>query len=181
MPGFRDHAGKESEMIILHQDNRQIRGFHLLDGGIGEAAIDFLISDPIFGTKDGTSVRDVAERPDAFVSEAFVVTLLFFGAEPDAAQSVTRMVWWNAKMVLGVDAFAVGATRAVGDPGAVGGQQHGLKSGDQAARGNHNLHTSIVGAVADRHIWLAVGDDQQRAFFAISTPTHTPKRSRPQR
>src|SRR6202158_2343612 len=132
-------------MRILPQYNRCLRRFHLLDGRIGEAAIDFLISDPILGAKDGASVRDVAQRPDAFIGEAFVVALLFLGAEPDAAQRVAGMVGGNAKMVLGVDGFAVRAAGAGGDPRALRGEASRIETSDQAAGGNNNLDSSIVG------------------------------------
>src|SRR4029077_3596538 len=119
-------------------------------------------------------------RPDAFISEAFVVAFLFLGAEPNAAQRVTGMVGGNANVVLGVDAFAVSAARAVGDPRAIGGEEHGLESGDQATGGDDHLHTFIVVGAADVHVRLAIGDDEQRLVLQFAAQADAQAFSRPQ-
>src|SRR6266567_1517461 len=46
---------------------RRFGATHFLQNRVGEAAIDFLILQPIVGTKDRARVRDVRERPEAFV------------------------------------------------------------------------------------------------------------------
>src|SRR4029077_15138401 len=104
-----------------------------LERGIGEAAVDLLICSPIFRAENRAGGRGMAERPDAFISEALVVALFFLGAEPHTAQRITRMIGRNAKVVVCIDRLAVGVAGAVSDPGAVGGDQDRLERGDHAA------------------------------------------------
>src|SRR5260370_18771432 len=121
--------------------------------------------DRVFGAEDGTSVRDVAERPNTFVGEAFVVALFFFRTEPDAAKRITGMVRRNTKMILGVDRLAVGVAGAVGDPRAVGGEEDGFESGDQATGGDDELGGSVFAIADGGPRWRPIVEYLERRFF----------------
>src|SRR6202035_941900 len=72
-PGFFHHAGKQREVIILRENDWRLHAFHLFQQGIREAAVNLLIAEPVFGTKNWSRVGDVAKRPETFVSETFIV------------------------------------------------------------------------------------------------------------
>ena len=74
-------------------------------------------------------------------------------------------------MILGVDDFAVGIAGAVGDPGAIRGEEHGLKGGDQAAGGNDHLHVAITAVAVDVHVRLTIGDYEERFVLQFIAQT----------
>ena len=90
-------------MIILNQHEWLLRAFDLFENGLRKFLIHALVILPIAGAKNGTRMRDMAERPDSFVRETEVVALLLFLREPDAPQCVMRMIRWNSNVVLCVD------------------------------------------------------------------------------
>ena len=110
-PRFRpllfDHARQQCEVVILHQHHRVFRVRHFLQQGIGELPIHFLVMLPVVRAKQRPSVRDMAERPQAFVGEPVVISLLFFFGKPDAAQSVMRIVRRNRQAIMHIDGIDV--------------------------------------------------------------------------
>ena len=58
---FANHRGRESEVIILHQNDR-ISGVHFAADRIGEFLVDGAVLSPVFGAKDRTAYarRDTA-------------------------------------------------------------------------------------------------------------------------
>src|SRR5208337_854375 len=138
--------------------------FHFLEDGVGKTLIDALIFAPIFRPKNGAGVGDVAERPEAFVGETFVVAAIFLGSEPDAAESVGGTRRGNAQVILMIDYFAIGVAGTVGDPGAVAGVEHGFERGDDAAGGDDDLD-GVVAFVEDVHVGLPIGDDVKRVVL----------------
>jgi len=155
------------QKIVLGKDNGRGDVAHFLDEGVGKALVDTLIFVPVFGTEDGARVGDVAERPEAFVGEAFVITAIFFRGEPDAAQRVGGARRRNLQVIVGVDDFAVGVAGAVGDPGAVAGVENGFEGGDDAAGGDEHLN-GVVALVEDVHVGLPVGNDVERVVLEFA-------------
>jgi len=122
-------------VVVLRKDDGGGDVSHFLENGVGEALINALILAPVFGAKDGARVGDVAERPEAFVGETFIVAAIFFRGEPDATQRVSRTRGRNLEVIVGVDDFAIGIAGAVGNPCAVAGVENGFERGDDAAGG----------------------------------------------
>ena len=65
---------------------------------------------------------------------------------------------------MGIDGFAVGAARAVGDPGAIAGAQNRFQRGDHAARWN-DYADGLVLFAEDVHIRLAIRNNEKRLFL----------------
>ena len=84
------HARQQREMVILHQHDRVV-GARLVGDDVGEAAIHRLVMLPVRRAEDRARMRDVAERPETFVREAEVITLLLLLREPHAADAVRRL------------------------------------------------------------------------------------------
>src|SRR5262249_41658205 len=89
---FLDHPWRESEVIILHEDHRIRLTRSLFKKCFGEAAIHGLILVPILGAENRTSMRDMAQRPQTFIGESKIESLLFLRSEPNAAKRVLRMI-----------------------------------------------------------------------------------------
>src|SRR5712691_2967783 len=90
-PGVLYHSRQQREVVILREKNRRFDALHFLQNGIGKPPVDSLVLQPILGTKDGTRMRNVRERPQSFVRKTLVIAFVFLIAEPYAAQRVTRM------------------------------------------------------------------------------------------
>jgi len=135
-----DHPRQQREVIILHQDHRPLRVFDLLQQGLGELAVDCLIPLPVHVAKDGSGMRDVAERPQAFVGEAVVIAFFLFLRQPHPAQRVLRIVWRHLQVIVAVHKITIRRTAAVRHPGAVGSAKHRFQRRDQAARRHADLH-----------------------------------------
>ena len=136
-----DHPRQEREVIVLHQHHRVI-AVRLLDHGVGELRVDRAVLLPVGGAKRRPHVRDVAQRPQAFVGEAFVVAGDFLLGQPHAADAVGRLLGRDADAIVLVDGLAIGAAAAVRDPGARAGAHDRLERGDEAAR--RMLHADAV-------------------------------------
>ena len=71
---------QQGEVIVLHKDDGARRCLpSRRSKRVGELAVDALVALPVGGAEDGARVRDVAERPQAFVGEAVVVADFLFG------------------------------------------------------------------------------------------------------
>src|ERR1700676_1678443 len=101
-PFLLDHSGEQRELVILHQNQRLLAVFHLFQQSISEFAIDRLILLPVSSAKNGAGMRDMAERPKSFIREAVIVAFFLFLREPDAAQSVSRIVRRHGQPVMPV-------------------------------------------------------------------------------
>src|SRR4030081_4085477 len=94
-------------MVIQENHERLLRHFYFLQDDLREFLIYTLIVFPILGAKHGTRVRDMAKRPDSFVREPLIVSLLLFLREPHAPERVARMIGRKAQPVIRVDGFPV--------------------------------------------------------------------------
>src|SRR5438874_2629121 len=92
----------------LREEYRRFGALHFLQNSVRKPPVDFVILQPVLGTKNGSRVRNVRERPQSFIRKTFVVAFVFFVAKPHAPQRVTRPIGWNAQMVALVNNFAVG-------------------------------------------------------------------------
>src|SRR5579875_2059921 len=107
-------------MIILYQHER-VFGSRFLCDSVGETFVDVHVILPIGISERRPNERDVAQRPQTFVGEAVIITVLLCFAQPDAPQRICRSARWDVYAVAPIDRFAVGAAAAVCDPGAAAG------------------------------------------------------------
>ena len=140
-------------MVILHQHNGILRAC-LVAHRFGEASIDAYVLLPVGGTEYRAHMRDMAERPQAFVGEAGVVALFLLFRQPHATQRIARLIGRHAQPIVPIHGLAVGAAAAMSDPGARAGAHHRLQRGDEPTCGTLQDH-----AVAVTHMdeWLAIG------------------------
>src|SRR5690348_1194065 len=140
---FFDHAGKQSEVIVLRQHQRVLCASHFVNQRVGEFLIYGAVLLPILGAEQRAGMGDVAERPEAFVSEAEIEAFLFLPREPDPAKGVLGMVGRNAKASGGIRSIMVRRTRALSDPQTIAGAQNRLERGHQAAGWNGPFQRSV--------------------------------------
>src|SRR5258706_12394595 len=108
--------GQQREMVILDKHERLLRHFDFFQHDLREFLIYTLIVFPILTAKHGTRVRDMAKRPDSFVREPLIVSLLLFLREPEAAERVARMIGRNAQPASRVYGFPARVVRALNGP-----------------------------------------------------------------
>src|SRR5216683_1056490 len=53
-----DKPGQQREMVVLHQNDRVKRTFHLFDDSVSELVVDSLVVFPIIGPEDRPGVSD---------------------------------------------------------------------------------------------------------------------------
>ena len=157
---FLDHAGEKREVVVLNEEDRRGSAGHLVKNGVGKTAVDALVEKPVFGAKEWAGMRDVTERPETLVREAFVVAAIFLLGKPDAAECVGGVMGRNLNAVVFTNDLAVGVTGTVGDPGAVAGLKNGFERGDEAAGGNDQTDGAVT-FVENVHVGFAIGDDKK--------------------
>ena len=157
-PLLLDHLRQQSKVVILNKQGRLFRAGHLVQHRFGKLPVHLFIMFPILGSEQRPRMRDMAERPQAFVSEAVVVAFFFIFVEPYAPQRVLRLVGWNSQPVIPINGFAVRVAAAMGDPGPVTGPQNRLQCSDQSAGWNKDLERL---AFSGMHVRFTVGDHKQ--------------------
>ena len=160
-----NHPRDQREVVVLHEDDRVV-GVHFLQRGLGELAIHRLVVRPVARTEHRAGVRDVAQRPQALVGEAVVVTALFLLGQPHAAQQVRVLARRHVDEVLGVHRLAIGGAAAVRDPDARTSAHHRLERGDQA-RGRM-MHDDPAVAIEVVDVRLAIGEHDDAFAEQIS-------------
>jgi fumarate reductase subunit D len=65
-------------VIVLDKNDGVGDVLDFLEDRVGKLAVYVLIVLPVGGAKERTSVRDMAERPEAFVGKAVVVAFFLF-------------------------------------------------------------------------------------------------------
>src|SRR5260370_7625906 len=85
-----DKPGQQREMVVLHQNDRVKRAFHLFDDSVSELVVDSLVVFPIISPEDRPGVRDVAERPKPLIAKPVVVAFLFPFVEPSPPPHLFR-------------------------------------------------------------------------------------------
>ena len=83
-----DHAGRQREVVVLHEHQRRLGGTGFFSDGVGEAAVDHPVGVEIVGPEHRADVGLVAQRPQRFVGESVVVALLFLVVHPHAPEAV---------------------------------------------------------------------------------------------
>ena len=141
-----DHPRRQREVIVLHEDDRVV-GVDFLDGGLGELAVHRLVLRPVLRAEYRPRVRDVTQRPQAFVGEAVVVAALFLLGQPDAAQQIGVLSRRHVNVIARVDGLAIGRAAAVRDPDAGARAHHRLERGDQP-RGRMTHDDPAVGVAS---------------------------------
>src|SRR5260370_40854272 len=116
-----DKPGQQREMVVLHQNDRVYRAFHLFEQSVSELVVDSLVMLPIIGTEDRPGVRDVAERPKTLIGKPVVVAFVFLFCEPYPPQRVLPILWRYGQTIMVVNGFHGGISAAVCGPGAVRG------------------------------------------------------------
>ena len=106
-----DHARQQREVVVLHEDDRDPRTSLPATTASANFALTVRYCSKSDDAERRPHVRDVAERPQAFVGEAAVVAGLLLGRQPDAAQLVGGRVGRHGDAVVRVDGVAVGACR----------------------------------------------------------------------
>ncbi len=162
---LRIMAGRQGEVIILHQDDR-VFGIHLAEDRVGEFLVHGLVLAPILGAEDGPGVRHVAERPQPFVREAVVVALLFFLGEPHTPNQIRFFAGRHQYVIFAIDRIAIGGAAAVSHPDTGTGAHHGLERGHESARRVLNFHRSFAGVLMN--VGFAVGEDDH--LLAVKIP-----------
>src|SRR5260370_14399863 len=76
-----DKPGQQREMVVLHQNDRVNRAFHLFYASVTELVVVSLVMLPIIGPEDRPGVRDVAERPKPLICKPVLVAFLFLFSE----------------------------------------------------------------------------------------------------
>ena len=135
-------------MIILHQDDG-VLGVNFAAHRIGELLIHSLILTPVLGSKQRSRVRDVTQRPQAFVRKAIVIALLLFLRQPYAADMVRLLSRRHADVVIAVHGFAIGIAAPMGDPYSGAGSHHRLQRRHQPARRMLDLNLPADGVLMD--------------------------------
>src|ERR1700730_6717180 len=153
-----DKPGQQREMVVLHQNDRVGRAFHLFEQSVSELMVDSLVMLPIIGTEDRPGVRDMAERPKTLIGKPVVVTFLLLFGEPYAPQRVSRILWRYAQTIVVVNRFHVGIPAAVCDPCSVAGAEHRFERRYQSTGQNANFQELATPGV---HIGLTIGDDEK--------------------
>ena len=152
-----DQPWQQREMIVLDEDDRAL-GLGLLKNDLGELAVDGLVAFPVGGPEDGPCEGDVAERPEAFVGEARIITLVFLLGEPYAPKRIGGAGGRYGYAVIRIDHVHIGRAAAMRDPGSSTSARDGLERRNQPARRHLQLDAA---AHALMHIRLAVGYDDE--------------------
>src|SRR5260370_1312148 len=153
-----DKPGQQREMVVLHQNDRVKRTFHLFDDSVSELVVDSLVVFPIIGPEEGGGGRDVAERQKPLMGKRVVFPFLFLLGDPSPPQRVLRILWRHAQTIMLVNRFHVGITAAVSDPGSIAGAEHRFECRYQSAGRNANLQEFATAGV---HIGLTIGDHEK--------------------
>src|SRR5260370_17312692 len=72
-----DKPGQQREMVVLHQNDRVNRAFHLFDHSVSELVVDSLVMLPIIGPEDLPGVRDAPDTPNPLIANPLLVPFLF--------------------------------------------------------------------------------------------------------
>src|SRR3989338_5030756 len=115
-PFFFYHARKQCEMEVLHQNNRFLHLANLRKENFRELTVDTTIFNPVFLSKERTSVREMTERPERFVGKTNVVAFDFLRHEEDSSQRIARLIWRHGKFPLRVSGFFIGVAAPVRKP-----------------------------------------------------------------
>src|ERR1700730_18439711 len=153
-----EKPGQQREMVVLHQNHRVYRAFHLFEQSVSELVVDSLVMLPIIGTEDRPGVRDVAERPKTLIGKPVVVAFLFLFGEPYPPQRVLRILWRYAQTVIVVNRFHVGVAAGLRPPFYVAGADHRFERRYQSPGRNANFQEVATPGV---HIGLTMGDDEK--------------------
>src|SRR5437764_13952475 len=113
-------------MVILNEQHWIARKPHFFEDRVCEFDIGLAVVVPIGSSKQRSSVRNVAERPEAFIRKTVVVAFLFFFRQPDTAQHVLGLLWRNRQSIIGVTRFLISITTAVCDPSSFTSSQNWL-------------------------------------------------------
>jgi len=171
-----DEPRRQREVVVLHQDDGVLAvGFRA--DRVGEAAVHLLVMLEVLAPEAGPRVRDMAERPQAFVGEPVVVAPLLLRGEPDPADRVRLLAGGHADAGVAVAGLAVGVAAAVRDPHARAGAHHRLEGGHQAAGRVEDAHAPVGIPFVD--VRLAVGDHDhllapQMAAQHVAQPLRRP-------
>ncbi len=132
-PGANQHR-RNREVIVLDQDDgRFARG--LLAYGVGKPTVDQAIGTEVACAKHRTHGGLMTQRPQTLVGEAVVVALLLVGIQPDAAQTIRRIVRRHEQAVTVLGGDAIGRSRPVRHPDTAAAPEERLNSIDHASGG----------------------------------------------
>src|SRR5579872_6501529 len=106
-------------MVIMDENRRLLRALHFLKQSFCELFVGRPVLLPVGFAKDRARMSDVAQRPEAFVGESKVISVLLLSGEPDPAECVLRMIRRHPQTIVLVYGFAVSIACTVCDPCAV--------------------------------------------------------------
>ena len=99
-------------MVILDEDESRL-AVRFLQYHVGENPVDLSIAFPVALAESGPVERNMAQRPKPFVRQPVIVFFLQLFAQPDAAQSIGRMLRRHFEPAALIGDFAVGVAAAV--------------------------------------------------------------------
>src|ERR1051325_5984207 len=106
-------------MVVLNEHHWILGAAHFLEDRICKLHVRLAVIVPIGGSKQWSSVCDMAEGPQALIREAVVVAFLFLFRKPNPAQRVLGFVWRHRQSIINIDHFPVGIAATMRDPGSV--------------------------------------------------------------
>jgi hypothetical protein len=154
---FLDEARHQRQLVVLHQHHR-LAAADLVQHRLGEAPVDLAIVFPVGGAEQRAFVRQVAQRPQALVRKAVVVTLLLFARQPHALERVARILGRDREPAVGVGTGAIGVAGAMRDPHPAAGLQHRIERGHQPAGRHDGARLAVAPLV---HVRLAIAHHDQ--------------------
>src|SRR5262249_40558206 len=96
-----DHAWHERKVVVLNKNDR-VLCIDFLTDRVGESLVHSFILLPVFGSKDRASMRQVTERPEAFVREAVVVAVFLGFRQPHTSNHIRFFSGRDSNAALGI-------------------------------------------------------------------------------
>ena len=154
-----DERRQRREVIVLDEDQRRFGVLDLVQHRVGELAVHLQVVSPVVRPEDRARVHDVAQRPQALVGEAGVVSLLLLLGEPHPAQRVARVVDGHAEPAARIGGLTVGVATGVRDPHPAARAHDRIHRRHQTAGRRLRVDLAAPPHMAHR---LAVRDDDQQ-------------------
>src|ERR1700753_3613370 len=158
------HPRQKCEVVILNQDYRMFLARHFFHDCIGKSSIHMVVVFPVRGAKRRASMRHMAERPQTLIGKAVVISFLFFRAEPNATESISRIVGWNLQAVMTIHDLSVRIPASLCDPGSVASAKYRFNGCNQTASWHRDGDSGALPTVTVR---FAIGDTKQTAAITL--------------
>jgi hypothetical protein len=171
------HAGQQSEVVVLDQHDRVV-GLRFLRHCVREPFVDPPVLPPVFVAENRSHMRDVTQRPQAFVRKAVVVAAFLGLGQPDPAQRVALFPGRHTKPSARIDDVTIGRSAAVRDPRAGARAHDRFDRRDETAGGAlhfdpaRRLHVDVRFPVRDEQDLVAAQLVVQQPAQCLGCPVH---------